>query len=57
MLLRLQLRPARGLSLLPGEKAGDYNQKIISNIEKLDKIEEATIIFMAHNGRRPCPAG
>ena len=41
---------------LPGRDAGDYNQKTIDNIYKLDKIESAMQAFMASNGRRPCPA-
>ncbi len=43
-------------STLPGQTAGDYNQKTMDNIRKLDKIEERMVTFMAKNGRRPCPA-
>lgn len=41
---------------LPGREAGDYNQKVLDNIYKLDKIENAMQAFMASYGRRPCPA-
>ncbi len=41
---------------LPGRDAGDYNQKVLDNIYKLDKIESAMQAYMASNGRRPCPA-
>src|SRR5262249_8324692 len=41
------------VSVLPGQ---DYNQKIIENNRKLEKIDEAMRSFMAANGRRPCPA-
>lgn len=41
---------------LPGRDAGDYNQKVLDNIYKLDKIETAMQAYMASYGRRPCPA-
>ncbi len=41
---------------LPGRDAGDYNQKVLDNIYKLDKVESAMQAFMASYGRRPCPA-
>ncbi len=44
------------VSVLPGQEAGDRNQKTINNVQKLEKIEEAMRSFMAFNGRRPCPA-
>ncbi|MDE3016885.1 MAG: FG-GAP repeat protein [Pseudomonadota bacterium] len=43
-------------SMLPGSDAGDYNAKTISDVRKIERIEEATRAFMAFNGRRPCPA-
>ncbi|MFT3920952.1 MAG: hypothetical protein QM778_00300 [Myxococcales bacterium] len=43
-------------SLLPGNEAGDYNNKIINNNKKLQRVEEAMRTFMVTNGRRPCPA-
>lgn len=44
------------VSLLPGQEAGDLNQKTINNTKKLERVEEAMHSFMAFNGRRPCPA-
>ena len=44
------------VSVLPGQEAGDLNQKTINNIAKLEKVEEAMRSFMAFQGRRPCPA-
>ncbi|MBY0408117.1 MAG: hypothetical protein K2Q01_10530, partial [Rickettsiales bacterium] len=41
---------------LPGRDAGDYNQKVLATIYKLDKIEVAKEGFMASYGRLPCPA-
>lgn len=41
---------------LPGRDAGDYNQKVLATLYKLDKIEAAMQGFMAKNGYRPCPA-
>lgn len=41
---------------LPGGDAGDYNQKVLDTIHKLDRIETAMQGFMASNGYRPCPA-
>ncbi|MGH7193467.1 MAG: hypothetical protein ACREJM_08030, partial [Candidatus Saccharimonadales bacterium] len=43
-------------SLLPGGEAGDTNAKTISDIHKLERIEEHMRSFMVFNGRRPCPA-
>jgi len=43
-------------SILAGGAAGDYNQKVASNITKLDAVETAMLNFMSVNGRRPCPA-
>jgi hypothetical protein len=44
------------VSFLPGQEAGDMNQKMITDTEKLEKVEEAMRGFMAANCRRPCPA-
>src|ERR1700722_15741635 len=44
------------VSVLPGQDAGDNNQKQIATTKKLEKVEEAMRAFMAFNGRRPCPA-
>jgi|GEM_PF-1560577 len=44
------------VSFLPGKEAGDYGQKTVTNIQKLDKVEAAMRAFMAFKGRRPCPA-
>lgn len=44
------------VSVLPGQDAGDYNQKVISDVQKLQRVEEAMRSFMAAHGRRPCPA-
>jgi hypothetical protein len=44
------------VSVLPGQEAGDANQKTLNSITKLERIEEATRSFMAFHGRRPCPA-
>lgn len=44
------------VSVLPGREAGDYNEKILKDVDKLDRIEEAMRGFMVFNGRRPCPA-
>ncbi len=44
------------VSVLPGREAGDVNQKTVTNIYKLQKVEAAMRGFMAFNGRRPCPA-
>jgi hypothetical protein len=41
---------------LPGRDAGDYNQKVLDTLYKLDKVEVAMQGFMAAHGRRPCPA-
>jgi hypothetical protein len=43
-------------SMLPGQDAGDYNQKTITNTQKLDAVEQALATFMTVNGRLPCPA-
>src|SRR5579872_5525870 len=43
-------------SMLPGQDAGDYNRKVMTNTQKLERVEEAMRAFMAFNGRRPCPA-
>lgn len=43
-------------SNLPGRDAGDYNQKVLDTLYKLDKVEAAMQGFMAAHGRRPCPA-
>jgi FG-GAP repeat len=44
------------VSFLPGQEAGDNNQKAINNTKKLERVEEAMRSFMASNNRRPCPA-
>lgn len=44
------------VAFLPGKDAGDTNQKMIRNVNKLERVEEAMRSFMAANGRRPCPA-
>lgn len=44
------------VSFLPGKEAGSDNAKTISDVEKLQTVEEAMRSFMAYNGRRPCPA-
>jgi FG-GAP repeat len=44
------------VSMLPGRDAGDYNQKVLTTAQKLDKVEWAMRGFMLYNGRRPCPA-
>jgi len=44
------------VSMLPGEQAGSNNQKSVSSIQKLDKVELAMQGFVLANGRRPCPA-
>ncbi len=44
------------VSVLPGQEAGDTNQKTLNNAKKLERVEEAMRAFMAANGRRPCPA-
>ncbi len=44
------------VAVLPGQEAGDANQKSLTTIVKLGKVEEAMRGFMALNGRRPCPA-
>ena len=43
------------VSILPGD-IGAYNQKIIDNIHKLERVEEAMRSFEAAQGRLPCPA-
>jgi hypothetical protein len=43
-------------SLLPGQGAGDTNQKILETIARLNKVEDGMQRFMALQGRRPCPA-
>lgn len=50
---------AAGLALaavLPGQDAGDNNQKMLENIQKLDKVESGIQAYLAQNGRLPCPA-
>jgi hypothetical protein len=44
------------VSVLPGKEDGDTNAKTISDIDKLNTVEEHMRSFMAFNGRRPCPA-
>ena len=44
------------VSVLPGQEAGDTNQKALNNTKKLERVEEAMRSFMAFQGRRPCPA-
>jgi hypothetical protein len=44
------------ISLIPGQQAGDTNQKIIDTIARLNKVEDGMQRFMALRGRRPCPA-
>jgi len=44
------------VSFLPGQEAGDINQKTINNNKKLERVEESMRSFMAFKGRRPCPA-
>ena len=44
------------VSMLPGQGAGDINQKNINNTKKLEYVENAMRSFMAFHGRRPCPA-
>lgn len=44
------------VSVLPGADSGDYNQKSINTVKKIERIEEAARAFMVRNGRRPCPA-
>ncbi|HUY92972.1 MAG TPA: hypothetical protein VMV10_29855, partial [Pirellulales bacterium] len=42
------------VSVLP--EAGNDNAKTISDVQKLETVEEHMRSFMAFNGRRPCPA-
>lgn len=44
------------VSLVPGQGAGDTNQKILDSISRLNKVEDGMQRFMALQGRRPCPA-
>lgn len=44
------------VSILPGQKNGDYNQKTLDDVAILDQVEEGMKRYMALNGRRPCPA-
>jgi hypothetical protein len=44
------------VSVLPGQEAGDVNQKTANNTKKLERVEEAMRSFMAAKSRRPCPA-
>src|SRR5436309_195144 len=43
-------------SMLSGREAGDYNQHILDDIAKLNKVEAGMATFMSSHGRRPCPA-
>jgi hypothetical protein len=43
------------VSMLPGQEAGSYNSKVVTTIERINKIEWAMQGFMARYGRRPCP--
>ncbi len=44
------------VAVLPGQEAGDTNQKNTNSTKKLERVEEAMRAFMTLNGRRPCPA-
>ncbi len=44
------------ISFVPGQGAGDANQKLLDSIAKLNKVEDGMNRFMAVQGRRPCPA-
>jgi hypothetical protein len=44
------------VSMLPGQDAGDTNQKILDTITRMNRIEDGMARFMAANGRLPCPA-
>src|SRR4051812_6301816 len=41
---------------LPGQKAGDSNQKTLTSLQKLEAVEKSMQGFILANGRRPCPA-
>ena len=44
------------VSYLPGQEAGDINNKSMTTVQKLGKVETALTGFMVLNGRLPCPA-
>lgn len=44
------------VSVLPGQRHGDFNQKVLDDVTRLEQVEEGMKRFMALNGRRPCPA-
>lgn len=41
---------------LPGGLSGDYNAKLLSTTQKMQRIDDAMRGYMAANGYRPCPA-